>query len=216
MELDLPAHEKLLLLVMLDKVHGDGGGMWTSVKTLAAFTGHSERRVKQIRSDLVDKGVLVRVGEGPHGSALYRANLEAVPRRAAFLDLREKGAQEANLKADSSSEGTRSASPPGSGVNVMPVSPRGDPYYTGSDGRITSKVMQEAPKQPTQPITTREQVRSERPEAARTRPVIGYKDWARAHSFLQGLHDIRRLPLPVRNRGEKEWDDTRPCGQSPQ
>jgi hypothetical protein len=70
--LDIPSHEKLVLLAYADHASHDGTGIWPAVLLIARKTGHSERSVQQITRSLKRRGLLVEDGKGPKGTNKWR------------------------------------------------------------------------------------------------------------------------------------------------
>ena len=75
---------KAVALAYADHADDDGGSIYPSVAYTAWKTGYSKRAVQQHTKELVDRGVLTRVGEGPNGTNEYRLNANKLPKRKPF------------------------------------------------------------------------------------------------------------------------------------
>lgn len=59
------AARKLVLLSMADKANDDGGGVWASMATIAAWADVSRDTAKRIVREFLDEGLIVQVGTRP-------------------------------------------------------------------------------------------------------------------------------------------------------
>lgn len=66
----------LLLLAIADHAHDDGKGAYPGIDSLARKTRQTDRNVQLLLKTLADsKELIIREGEGPHGTNLYEINV---------------------------------------------------------------------------------------------------------------------------------------------
>lgn len=82
----LPRNEKAILLAYADHADHEGGNIYPSVGRIAWKTGYDERAVQRITKRLIDKGILMRQGEGPKRTNLYRIVVSALPIRPDYKE----------------------------------------------------------------------------------------------------------------------------------
>lgn len=71
----LERDKKFILLAFADHADHDGGTIYPSIATIARKTGYSERQVQRITASLINDGIMIRDGIGPHGAYRYHINL---------------------------------------------------------------------------------------------------------------------------------------------
>lgn len=82
---DLPRNEKNILLAYADHADHDGNNVYPSIGRIAWKTSYKRRMVINITHNLVKKGILVRMGEGPNGTNKYRIVQSRLPKRPPFM-----------------------------------------------------------------------------------------------------------------------------------
>lgn len=72
LDIELRPEDLLILLAYADHAHADGTHIFPGVKLIAKKTRHSDRSVQYSTRRLVDLGLLVPDGKGPHGTNQWR------------------------------------------------------------------------------------------------------------------------------------------------
>jgi hypothetical protein len=83
-EADLPRDEKFILLSYADHADHNGDNVFPSVPLMAWKTGYSVRQIQRITKKLIEKEILIEVGESRYGTNYYMVDLLKLPERDPF------------------------------------------------------------------------------------------------------------------------------------
>ncbi len=117
-ELDLPPHEKLLLLAMADHADHEGRNVYPSIDFVAWKTRYSARHVQRLVRGLERRGILVRQGNGNGGrgrSTCYRIDLRKGDKSAPFSRRKDDTAVTVSLENGDADDRKRVTGPAGKG-----------------------------------------------------------------------------------------------------
>jgi hypothetical protein len=123
---------KYVLLCFVDHADHEGKNMWPSIRQIVFKTEYSETEVHRCVRDLIEMGLLVEEGTGPHGTKLYSlgeggAVAAPVPQRQGaklpveggakfddqFPDLRDIVAPELNVLTNTTDKEIKTETSPG-------------------------------------------------------------------------------------------------------
>lgn len=75
---------KSILIAYADHADSDGGNIYPCVDRVAWKTGYSERTVQNKTKELIDMGILVRIGRGPAGTNKFKIDANMLPIRPPY------------------------------------------------------------------------------------------------------------------------------------